>query len=57
MDGRVAKEVFKEEFLENNPVTFIESYEDKSNKKDESFVSIEVSEELKDQLKALGYMD
>lgn len=56
MDGRVLESVIKDDFLRDNPIRFIESYETDTQKQ----VAIETEEVkydmIKDQLKSLGYL-
>ena len=55
MDGRVLTEAIEEDFLNKYPVKYIDTYDD-SSYDDISGEDMEVSKELKDQLKALGYL-
>lgn len=55
MDGSVLKDAIDEDFLEKHPVKYIDSYDEPDYGSDAS-ADMEVSQELKDQLKALGYL-
>jgi predicted AlkP superfamily phosphohydrolase/phosphomutase len=54
MDGRVLTEIFKEEFLKENPVKYIESYEESSIK--EKKIEVLDYEKIKIRLEGLGYI-
>jgi arylsulfatase A-like enzyme len=55
MDGRVLREAITEEFHVVHPVQYIASYDDPETGKDAE-ADMESSEELKSQLRALGYL-
>jgi arylsulfatase A-like enzyme len=55
MDGRVLREAVTGEFLSAHPVQYIASYDDPETGKDAE-ADMESSEELKSQLRALGYL-
>ena len=55
MDGRVLKEIFKEEFTKVNPVIKIKDDEKEVKREDFTF-SQEEKEEVLEKLKDLGYL-
>jgi len=56
MDGRVITEAFTPEFLESNPVNYIESYEDAEDGVDDRPIESAMDEEIKERLRGLGYI-
>ena len=55
MDGKVLEKIFKEEFLEQNPVEFVEPKEGKRRKSDA--MSSQEKEEVMERLRNLGYIE
>ena len=55
MDGKVLKDIFKEDFLEQHPVEFIEPGEGKEDVKKE--MSPEEEQKVMERLRNLGYID
>jgi predicted AlkP superfamily phosphohydrolase/phosphomutase len=55
MDGRSLVEVLEESFLEEHPVRYVNTYET-GEKRIPAAVSSSVDEEIKERLRALGYM-
>lgn len=55
MDGRILSEAITEEFQADHPVLYIPSHDDPETGKDAE-ADMESSEELKSQLRALGYL-
>lgn len=56
MDGKPLLEVFENDYLQSNPVQFIETYEDGSHEKTSEDLDFEVSQEIQERLKGLGYL-
>jgi predicted AlkP superfamily phosphohydrolase/phosphomutase len=55
MDGEVRKEIFKEAFLEQNPVEFVEPRKEK--RKQRSEMSSQEQKEIMERLRNLGYIE
>ncbi len=55
MHGRVLTSAFEPDFLRNNPVAFVPTYETGEREAEEPIVS-PVDEKIKEKLKAVGYM-
>ncbi|MBD3169029.1 MAG: hypothetical protein GF307_06065 [candidate division Zixibacteria bacterium] len=56
MDGRVMQGMFAEDFLENHKITYIPTYEDSLSRQN-AVNLVEGEEELKEKLRALGYIN
>jgi hypothetical protein len=54
MDGKVIEEAISPDYLKDHPIKYIDTYED-GRKEEERFEDSELSEEVKERLKALGY--
>ena len=60
MDGKVIKEALTEEFLKENPIRYIDSYSidlNEEQRQEAGSLSEEDMDEVKERLKALGYLD
>jgi hypothetical protein len=57
MDGRPLVEAMTAEFLARHPVTAVESYETGERRKKEHANMDEMSEDLKEQLRSIGYIE
>ena len=55
MDGKIFVPAIKEQFLENNSVKFIPTYDEESEEKPK--VRSPLDDDIKDRLRALGYID
>ena len=55
MDGEVKKEIFKEEFLTQNPIEYVEPTGGK--RKQRSEMSPQEQEEVMERLRNLGYIE
>lgn len=56
MDGNVMEELFQPEYLEQQPISYIETYESAEGRADSEDGSFEESEIVKQRLRELGYI-
>ena len=56
MDGSVMEELIQPEYLEQHPISYIETYESAEGRADSEDGSFEESEIVKQRLRELGYI-
>jgi len=57
MDGRPLVGCMRPDFLESHPVTAVQTYESGERRKKEHGSMDEMSEDLKEQLRSIGYIE
>lgn len=56
MDGKPLLDAFEDDYLQSNPVEVVETYEDGSQSGADEDLDFEVSDEIQERLKGLGYL-
>lgn len=57
MDCKVITDVIEKEFLRNNPIKYIDTYESEMDRNREESGDFENSKEVRERLRELGYID
>jgi hypothetical protein len=57
MDGKVLTDVIKKDFLLDNPISYIDSYEPAGSETEQTDDDVEENDEVRERLRELGYID